>query len=94
MKHICFEVQSTEELLIQIDELLKKYFASIKKSLEEDTLMTRQQVADYFSVSLPTLHSWMRMNILPYYRIGSKVKFKKKEVLAALRPSRGSRSKN
>ena len=86
MKQICFEVYSKEELLKDIDELIKKHFATINKSFEEDTLKTHKEVATYFSISMSTLRQWIKTGILPSYRIGTKVRFKKKEVVAALKP--------
>lgn len=47
-------------------------------------LLTRQEVAKWLGVSLPTLHSWTKLNILQAYRIGNKVRYKKNEVLEAL----------
>jgi excisionase family DNA binding protein len=50
----------------------------------ETVLITRQQVADYIGVSLPTLHAWTKNGTLKAYRIGNKVRYKKNEILEAL----------
>jgi excisionase family DNA binding protein len=51
-----------------------------------DTLMTSNEVADYFSTTLPTIWSWAKAGILKQYKIGNKVFLKKSEVKAALIP--------
>lgn len=88
MKHICFEVESKEELLNEIDELIKKNLAALNFAPPDNSLMTRKEVAEYFSVSLPTIHSWIKTGLLKSYRIGNTIKFKKGEVIAALKPRR------
>lgn len=50
----------------------------------ETVLITRQQVAEYIGISLPTLHAWTKSGTLKAYRIGNKVRYKKNEVLEAL----------
>lgn len=94
MKQVYFEVYSKEELLKEIDELIKKNLESINLIPPDDSLMTRQQVADYFLVTLPTIHAWMKAGILPYFHIGNKTRFKKSEVLGALIPQKNYRREN
>lgn len=50
----------------------------------ENSLMSRAEVAEMFSVSLPTLHSWMNSGIIPFHRIGGRTFFKKSEVIESL----------
>lgn len=60
---------------------------SKSKSLEgsESTLLTRMEVAEMFSVTLPTIHSWMNSGVLPFHRIGGRTVFKKMEVINAMK---------
>lgn len=66
---------------------LEKRLSEIQKAIKpkpETELLTRQETAKLLDVSLPTLHSWTKKNILQAYRIGNKVRYKKDEVLKAL----------
>ena len=51
---------------------------------KEDKLLTRQQTADILQISLVTLWTWNKNNIVTFYKIGNKVRYKKSEVLNAL----------
>lgn len=75
----------TVEFKNLLDEVLKRKYS------DDDSLMTRQQVADYFMVSLPTVHEWMNAGILKSYQIGNKRRFKNSEVQAALAPKSNRR---
>ena len=84
----------TEVHGIEATELIKR-FENIEASLLElngsfkenpqTKVLTRQEVAEFFGVSLPTLHSWCKKGIIVSYRIGNKVRFKQSDVLEALR---------
>ncbi|MFT3920428.1 helix-turn-helix domain-containing protein [Cloacibacterium sp.] len=50
--------------------------------------MTRQEVANLFGVTLPTIHDWSRKKILNPYRIGKKIRYKESEVKEALKQIR------
>jgi excisionase family DNA binding protein len=62
-----------------------KGFAETLQNPDQNTLLTRQQTADMLSVSLVTLWDWTKKNIIPAYRIGNKVRYKKSEILASLK---------
>ncbi len=83
--------------MLQIENLdssaLLKLFDGLNKRFDElapavpndpDTYMTRQEVADLFKISLPTVHAWMNTGILKYYKIANKTRFLRGEVLAAV----------
>lgn len=52
---------------------------------DNETILTRQETATLLSVSLVTLWDWTKKDILKAYRIGSKIRYKKNEVLLALK---------
>ncbi|MHB1107769.1 MAG: helix-turn-helix domain-containing protein [Lutibacter sp.] len=72
---------------ITIDELLEKLkdqnIIFIKSILEEhfkkqdDTLLTRQETADYLKINLSTLWQWQKKGKLPAYSIGNRIYFRK-----------------
>lgn len=51
---------------------------------DNDQLLTREETSKMLSVSLVTLWDWTRKDLIPAYRIGNKVRYKKSEVLEAL----------
>ncbi|GIJ97822.1 hypothetical protein CAPN001_23910 [Capnocytophaga stomatis] len=77
---------SAETLLGQIKEVVKELLPKPQPQVQTPTerLMTRHEVAKFLGVSLVTLHSWTKANILTAYRIGNKIRYKESEVLKAL----------
>lgn len=59
-------------------------FATSLTNQDNDKLLTREETAKMLSVSLVTLWDWTRKDLIPAYRIGNKVRYKKSEVLKAL----------
>lgn len=70
-----------KELLLEIKQLLIEFN---KEQVIEEELIDRKEVAKLFKISLVTVSDWTKKNILPAYRIGRKVVYKKSEVLASL----------
>lgn len=68
-----------QNLETRLSELLKTV-----KPQPETQLLTRQEVAKWLDISLPTLHAWTKSGILQAYRIGNKVRYKKSEVMDSL----------
>lgn len=56
----------------------------IKAEKKQDELLTRQQVAEMLSVSLPTLWHWEKKHILVPLKIGSKVRYRRSDIQFAL----------
>jgi excisionase family DNA binding protein len=71
------------EILTGVSDVLKGFANSLQTN-EQDILLTREETAKLFSISLVTLWEWTRKDIIPAYRIGNKVRYKKTEVLNAL----------
>ena len=51
---------------------------------EEDSLLNRHETAKLLGISTVSLWKWTTKNILPAYRMGKKVFYKKSEVISAL----------
>ena len=78
-------LQDLNESLLQGVE--KKVAELLKKSeVEEQDYLTRKEVAEKLSISLPTLHDWVNKNILKAYRMGNRVYFKRSEIEGSLKP--------
>lgn len=72
------------EILNGVSDVLKG-FANTLQNNDQDILLTREETSKLLSVSLVTLWDWTRKDIVPAYRIGNKVRYKKSEVLNALK---------
>jgi excisionase family DNA binding protein len=66
-----------------LENLLLKFSPNFNNQ-EDNKLLTREETAKMLSVSLVTLWEWTRKDLIPAYRIGNKVRYKKGEVLEAL----------
>lgn len=77
---------TSNALLNEVEKLLSTKLAAITTPEPETEFITRQQVADIFGISLPTVHAWMNTGILTAYKVGNKTRFKKSEVLQAAKP--------
>lgn len=58
-----------------------------------EELLTRVETAQLLSITLPTLRDYTRRGLVEGYRIGSRVRYKRSEVLGSLQQIRTSRSK-
>jgi excisionase family DNA binding protein len=72
------------------DEIIKGVVMALKEqnfqfqNSEEDQILTREEAAKMLSVSLVTLWTWDKKDILQTYRIGNKIRYKKSDLLNAL----------
>ena len=76
-------VDFKNEILNGISIMLQSLTSSLQNS-DKDTLLTREETAKMLSISLTTLWDYTRKDIIPAYRIGSKVRYKKSDILEAL----------
>ena len=50
----------------------------------EQRMLTKQEAAEYFQVTERTVEEWMRMRLVPYFRIGHTVRFRMSDLLLEL----------
>ncbi len=74
-----FKKELSIEIAFQILNLQKK-----TNPVEDDTLLNREETAKLLGISTVTLWKWTCKNILPAFRMGKKIFYKKSEVLNAL----------
>ena len=68
-----------------VSETVKKEIASFINSPEPPKqILTRQEAADFYNISLPTLHDYTKRNVVKAYRLGYKVRYKRQDLLDAL----------
>jgi excisionase family DNA binding protein len=77
-------VDFTNEILEGVKNVFQS-FANTTQSNDANKLLTREETAEMLSISLTTLWDYTRKDIIPAYRIGNKVRYKKNEVLEALK---------
>lgn len=69
-----------------IKEVLTEESGQIGHSKKDHTeLLTRKETAKVFGISLPTLNEYTKTGLIIGYRIGSRVRYKKGEILEALK---------
>ena len=90
MKKLSVEEITKDELLEAISKMLDEKLAKkIDSPLpDKDVFITRQEVAEMFTITLPTVHAWINSGILTPYKIGSKTRFLLREVMASAVPSK------
>ena len=83
-------IQTTpEELQTQITEGVKSQLAEFLKHFkpkQPNEYLTRQEVAQMFSVDLSTVHNWSKSNKIKPLGIGSRVYFLRSDIEASLIP--------
>ncbi len=84
-------LQITEVTIDELaDKVAEKLLAKIEVYLNQlnkkdnDTLLTRQETADYLRVSLTTIHHWSNHKIIKPIYLGNRVYFIKQHILDIL----------
>lgn len=87
MKRTISTTYEPEEFKAIIEEVILTVIEGLDLSVPqtETQLITRQQTADLLGVSLPTLGQWAKRGIIPSYRIGNCVRYKREEVINSLK---------
>ena len=83
---ILFSQIPISELKIFIQESVKEEMLKLSISLSqpETEFITRQETCKILGISLPTLNDWTKQGLIPGYRISSRVRYKKNEIVEAL----------
>ena len=75
----------SESVKTQIQELVN---ASTKEQpKDENDLLSRKETADFFKVSLVSIHAWMKDGIIKPYKVGNRTYFKKSELINVVESS-------
>ncbi len=75
-----------QNLITAISDAVKTEFEKLNHKQPEPVTeyITRKATAEILGISLPTLNDWSKRGVLPSYRIASRVRYKKGEVLNSL----------
>ncbi len=86
-KSVQFIQVTPEQLQDAIIQGVRSQLEDLKKHFKPKTpnqYLTRQQVAEMFSVDISTVHNWTKKGILIAYQIGGRVLYLRKEVEKAI----------
>ena len=87
MTDLIFHSTTKEQLADMMREVVQTELANLipQSNISSDELLTRKQVAEMLSISLPTLHEWTKEGTIKAYRIGRAVRYKHDDVQNALK---------
>lgn len=88
MERYIYTSLTAEELVKTIkdgikDALSEKHTNSSNENQEED-LISIDDVQKIFRVSKVTIHKWKKQGLIPFYKVNSRLYFKKTEILDSL----------
>ncbi|MDO5978996.1 helix-turn-helix domain-containing protein [Flavivirga spongiicola] len=75
----------TSTILIGVDKKIEDCFKKFKQSQEEnEQLLTVEETLNLLKCSKQALWNWRKNGILPSYRLGNRVYYKKSDIFAKL----------
>ena len=77
---------------VSLDELQELIESCVQKALEKhsnngvdlDTIMDSAEICQEFGISLPTLIKYRKEGLIPFFNIGNRVRFKRRDLIGAL----------
>jgi hypothetical protein len=75
----------SESVKSQIQELINATNKEHPKDVND--LFSRKETAEFFKVSLVSIHSWMKDGIIKPYKVGNRTYFKKSELITVVESS-------
>jgi len=95
---VSFNVKELETFLdLHIDKAISRAIETLEKqhttSKRRIEWITRKEAVAILGISMPTLHNWSKTGIIPGYRIGSLVRYKRSEIDEAFKLMRTSNSR-
>ena len=78
MKNIMIENASIEELVSEIEEIVRQVIEACELTAQNDSeqVLTRKETSELLQVSLVTLNKWNKLGVLPAYSVGTRVYYK------------------
>lgn len=78
--------------VVEIKECLQNA-PEFSTKIEKEEVLTREETAEFIKVSLVTLWSWAKKDLLVPYRIGRETRYLKSDILEALKKGRIKQSR-
>lgn len=60
---------------------------------DEEELLTIKEASKFLKISVVSIHKWKKQGKIKYLRIGSRIRFRKSEILTALETKKNRRVK-
>lgn len=76
-----FSVSELETALKKVLTEILENRHHLQPSHDADELITREETAKILRVTLPTLHNWTKRGLIPHYKVSSRVRYKRNEVM-------------
>ena len=75
---------TAEELQTTIKTIVSEVITTThnSQSIKDQELITRKETSKILGVSLPTLHNWSKLGLLKSYKIATRVRYNRDEVLS------------
>jgi len=74
-----------QDLYENIRKIIQEELGKMEPPQEKGELISSEEACKLLGVSKPTLHSWKVRGDIPFYRMGSKVFFKRHEIMSSLK---------
>lgn len=93
MEHIQFIQTSPTALANLIADNVREQLQNLRIELQQKAtpngkdLMTRKETAEFFAISLVTIHDWSKSGILKPYKVGNRTYFKRTEIMEVVNQS-------
>lgn len=77
--------ESLDSRLQRIEAMLLQQQPVVKEERTSKELKTRKEAADFFDITLPTLHKWTKEGKVKGQRIGSRIRYYQSDLEKALK---------
>lgn len=95
MKTIQIENATLQEMLDSIKLIVNSSIQNSKMNeLKNDELLTREETSKLLNVSYPTLNSWGKKKVLIPLSLGSRIYYRKDDILKSMKPIYNNIDKN
>lgn len=86
MQKLSFTIENWDEFRNELTRILRDELNSQVKQVtpENDEFITRKEAAKILGISLPTLGKWTKEGRVPAFRISSRVRYKRHDVIDSL----------
>lgn len=74
------------DLISEVSKAIQKEITTAQSAVNsQDQTLTRREAAKLLNCSFTTLCHYQKEGVIPFYKVGKKVLFKREEILAAIR---------
>lgn len=88
--HLTVTTLTEDSITKIIEQVIQRQILDVSKELIEDpdSFITRKETIKILGITLPTLRAWTVAGRIPSYRMSSRVRYKRSEVIAYVESGR------